>query len=200
MKSESYIHRFIQPRLEAALKDTPVVLVHGPRQCGKTTLVRYVGDELGYSYLSFDDEWDIAKDYSMYGNDGTVEGDPQLVAGVFGKALELNGTSDVVRISKSDSLNLGEGSFTVECWVNFSEDKETESGGGRIINDRGTGAGGSFTGYQLKISNFGGNGKWGFKDTGIDDASGNYRVYKPTFNAVDGDYNSSEWYHIAMVH
>jgi predicted AAA+ superfamily ATPase len=56
MKSETYIPRFIQPRLEAAMRDTPVVLVHGPRQCGKTTLVRHLGDQLGYSYLSFDDE------------------------------------------------------------------------------------------------------------------------------------------------
>ena len=27
--------------------DTPVVLVHGPRQCGKTTLARIVGDVAG---------------------------------------------------------------------------------------------------------------------------------------------------------
>jgi predicted AAA+ superfamily ATPase len=29
--------RFARERLEEALTDTPVVLVHGPRQCGKTT-------------------------------------------------------------------------------------------------------------------------------------------------------------------
>jgi predicted AAA+ superfamily ATPase len=33
-----------------------VVLIHGPRQCGKTTLARAVGDRAGYSYLSFDTE------------------------------------------------------------------------------------------------------------------------------------------------
>lgn len=32
------------------------MLIHGPRQCGKTTLARVVGDELGYGYVSFDDE------------------------------------------------------------------------------------------------------------------------------------------------
>lgn len=47
--------RFARSRLEEALIDTPVVLVHGPRQCGKTTLARQVGDTAGYVYLSFDD-------------------------------------------------------------------------------------------------------------------------------------------------
>ena len=48
--------RFILPRLTEALTDTPVVLVHGPRQCGKTTLARQVGDANGYAYVTFDDD------------------------------------------------------------------------------------------------------------------------------------------------
>jgi hypothetical protein len=32
--------RFAEPRLSEALDDFPAVLVHGPRQCGKTTLAR----------------------------------------------------------------------------------------------------------------------------------------------------------------
>ncbi len=47
--------RFLKPRLEAALGDTPVVLIHGPRQCGKSTLARHIADERGYKYLTFDD-------------------------------------------------------------------------------------------------------------------------------------------------
>ena len=47
--------RFAAPRLLEALDDTPVVLVHGPRQCGKTTLARTVGLPRGYAYVSFDD-------------------------------------------------------------------------------------------------------------------------------------------------
>jgi predicted AAA+ superfamily ATPase len=54
---EPILHpRFVDARLSEALADTPVVLIHGPRQCGKTTLVRAVGEARGYAYLSFDDD------------------------------------------------------------------------------------------------------------------------------------------------
>ena len=39
-----------------ALADSPAVLIHGPRQCGKTTLAQGVGKRAGYTYLTFDDE------------------------------------------------------------------------------------------------------------------------------------------------
>lgn len=55
--TDAHLHaRFLLPRLTEALADTPVVLIHGPRQCGKTTLARQVGDAEGYAYLSFDDD------------------------------------------------------------------------------------------------------------------------------------------------
>jgi uncharacterized protein len=56
MTSSTYIPRFVQDRLDEALADTPVVLVHGPRQSGKTTLVRHYGEERGYRYYSVDEE------------------------------------------------------------------------------------------------------------------------------------------------
>lgn len=46
--------RFSEPRLAQALAYSPVVLVHGPRQCGKSTLAKMLGDREGYGYLSFD--------------------------------------------------------------------------------------------------------------------------------------------------
>lgn len=60
MAEPSLYPRFVQPRLEEALADTPVVLIHGPRQCGKTTLARQVGATAGYAYVSFDDDVALA--------------------------------------------------------------------------------------------------------------------------------------------
>lgn len=58
--------RYAEPHLTEALGDSPVVLIHGPRQCGKTTLAQVVGKRLGYAYVSFDDE--VAR--------GAAEADP----------------------------------------------------------------------------------------------------------------------------
>jgi uncharacterized protein len=55
MKSADLYPRLVRPRLEEALNDSPVVLIHGPRQCGKTTLARLVGDHVGRVYLTLDD-------------------------------------------------------------------------------------------------------------------------------------------------
>lgn len=48
--------RYLDARLREELADTPAVLIHGPRQSGKTTLARAVGERRGYRYFSFDDE------------------------------------------------------------------------------------------------------------------------------------------------
>ena len=55
MDTNNLYPRFASERLKEALADTPTVLIHGPRQCGKTTLARTFAEPLGYSYFSFDD-------------------------------------------------------------------------------------------------------------------------------------------------
>ena len=62
--------RLIEPRFAEALEDSPVVLIEGPRQCGKTTFAQVVcapeflpdgatagqTTGLGYTYLNFDND------------------------------------------------------------------------------------------------------------------------------------------------
>ena len=56
MATSVYYPRFIEKSLVEAISDTPVVLIHGPRQCGKTTLAKTFGKTRGYHYFSFDDD------------------------------------------------------------------------------------------------------------------------------------------------
>ena len=60
MPADHVYPRFARPGLVEALTDTPVVLIHGPRQCGKTTLAQIVGRERDYAYFSFDDDVTLA--------------------------------------------------------------------------------------------------------------------------------------------
>ena len=48
--------RYIKQFLAKALKRSPVVLLNGARQIGKTTLALEFMKEIGYTYLTFDDE------------------------------------------------------------------------------------------------------------------------------------------------
>lgn len=56
MPDAPQIPRLAEGPLAEALADTPVVIVHGPRQCGKTTLVTRVGTRLGFEYVNLDDD------------------------------------------------------------------------------------------------------------------------------------------------
>jgi predicted AAA+ superfamily ATPase len=69
--------RFAEARLVEALADSPVVLVHGPRQCGKTTLARGVGDRRRFAYFSFDD--DVARAAATADPVGFVDDLPERV-------------------------------------------------------------------------------------------------------------------------
>ncbi len=86
--SETY-PRFTAGRLKEALADTPVVLIHGPRQSGKTTLARTIAEPAGYSYLTFDD--DVARNaaeedpagFVVSLGDRTILDEVQRVPGIF---------------------------------------------------------------------------------------------------------------------
>lgn len=51
------ISRKLYPKVLEALADSPAVLIHGPRQCGKTTSAQMAGAGNGYAYYTFDDDF-----------------------------------------------------------------------------------------------------------------------------------------------
>lgn len=51
-----HVARHLRPRLDEALDTARVVVLHGPRQSGKTTLARSVAAERGGTYVTLDDE------------------------------------------------------------------------------------------------------------------------------------------------
>ena len=75
-KADLYL-RHAAPRLVEALQDSPVVLIHGPRQCGKTTLARMAGEPRGYAYISFDE--DVAREAAAADPAGFVADLPEHV-------------------------------------------------------------------------------------------------------------------------
>ncbi len=69
-------------------------------------------------YFSFDEvENGTAIDHSQYGNNGVINGTPELVDGKFGKAMKFNGTTDWVEVPHDDILTV-ETSVTVMAWIN----------------------------------------------------------------------------------
>jgi len=71
-------------------------------------------------YFSFDNiKGDTVPDLSGNGNDGTMENNPKIVNGQFGKGLEFE--SSRVKVKASDTLTpdlFKEGMFTLVIWIN----------------------------------------------------------------------------------
>lgn len=70
--------------------------------------------------LTFDSvDGDKVADLSKFGNDGTLQNNPKVVDGKFGKALRFEGSR--VRVPASDSLGteiFKDGMFTLSLWIN----------------------------------------------------------------------------------
>ncbi len=131
-------------------------------------------------------------DSTAFANDGTtVAVTDQSAAGWIDGADEFNGVNNYIRVPDADSLQFGAGSFTAEAWI--YPRSVPDSGGARIINNRGTGAGGQYPGWQFKIANA--SGQWQFRDASIDDGMGIYHAYEGT-----PTYSYDQWYRVAMVY
>jgi len=59
----------------------------------------------------------IVTDLSEYGNNGTLQGDPEWVNGKFGKALQFDGVDDFVEIPHAEILTV-DNEVTVMAWIN----------------------------------------------------------------------------------
>lgn len=77
MAETALYFRHVEQHLIEALEDSPVVLIHGARQCGKTTLARMVGTPRGYAYINFDDN--IARDAAQMDPAGFVANLPERI-------------------------------------------------------------------------------------------------------------------------
>jgi len=79
-------------------------------------------------YWSFDEgQGTVVHDQSGSGNDGTINGSPLWIEGPFGKALQLNGTSDYVDCGNAESLNITD-KLTVSAWVKTVDAGEPAEG------------------------------------------------------------------------
>jgi len=124
-------------------------------------------------------------DLSGFDNNGTLTNGPVYDSG----SISFDGSDDFVRIPNSSELQFGLGSFTAFAWVYPSGTNNV-----RIINNRGTGSGGSYKGYQFKLDQNSSN--WNFYDSSIDDATGNYK----SCNGCGSYYPLNNWYYINMIY
>jgi hypothetical protein len=92
-------------------------------------------------YLSFDQGTisnSIATDLSGHGNDGIISGDPKVVDGILGDALELkgDGSDDRVEVPLQPSITFGQGdSFSALAWIKTGVTTSQQDG---IVGNYGT--------------------------------------------------------------
>jgi hypothetical protein len=78
----------------------------------------------------------VATDVTGNGNDGTLNGDPQWVAGIYGIGLEFDG-DDFVDCGNNDILNFGTDDWTITAWI-----KTTQTDRGTVYANGGDNSGG----------------------------------------------------------
>ena len=76
-------------------------------------------DTIAGVWLFDEGSGDVAHDSSQNGNDGGILGEPQWIDGVFGKALEFDGSGDDINCGNDPSLDLTE-AFTLMAWGRYT--------------------------------------------------------------------------------
>lgn len=133
-------------------------------------------------YFMFDDaEEDITLDATDYGNDGIIKGNPEVVEGKFGTALNLDGVGDTIEIPHNDGLNITT-AVTLEMWIRIAN-VGGESNQAGI--EKGIWEAGEYSLYPV----YGGGTLAQFNDLpdGCDD------------EAIGPNIQDGEWHHLAGV-
>ena len=120
----------------------------------------------------------VATDSSGNGNDGEFIGDPEWCDGVFDKALEFDGTNDVIEVPHSRELAITD-EITITVWVKFFEFKDCG------IISRSIDGGGDGDYFISQGCCAPGEKKVMFSISGLGSA------------AKGGDLKDDEWYHVA---
>ena len=123
-----------------------------------------------------------AIDSSGNGYDGTLEGDPEWVAGQLGGALKFDGSGDAVNLGSADVFNFT-GSFSISAWANI-EAWNDGSWQNVIVGKHGEG-----TSWQLRKHGANDNLTFTIRGTtGADDPQG---TIVPTHG---------EWHHVVAIY
>ena len=69
------------------------------------------------AWVFSDPSVDILSDISGNGNDCNIKGKPKWVDGQFGKAIDFDGTDDLIESPDNDMLDVGTANFSVSAWL-----------------------------------------------------------------------------------
>jgi len=133
-------------------------------------------------YWKFDEtSGTTAQDATGNGNDGTLNGDPQWVAGKLGGALEFDGEGDYVDIGNDPIFNITE-QITVACWIKVSQFTDSWQAIFTMGDDS----------WRLQRQTTTDNLCWAC--TGVTGTPGDWWLYG------DVNVNDGEWHHAAGVY
>lgn len=131
------------------------------------------------AHWTFDEQTgETAFDVSSHGLNGAIEGGAVRTDGRLGRALQLDGSDDFVRVENADALSFAEGDFTLATWIRTEEPRLR-----RVVAKKRT-FDGDDPGYMLVPSRVG---------FGMHDGEHFHQI------GLQVDPADGRWHHIAVV-